>query len=90
MLAAFPGLPPKLAAQGFIVTNFMAYFLLIPAMVPIAIASQSVIGERRARSLEPQLATPVEISELLAGKTIAAAVPLHRCFLGGMGRPLGP
>ncbi|HET9497133.1 MAG TPA: hypothetical protein VFP83_02295, partial [Candidatus Limnocylindria bacterium] len=23
MLAAFPGLPPKLAAQGFIVTNFM-------------------------------------------------------------------
>ncbi|MGH7418017.1 MAG: ABC transporter permease subunit, partial [Candidatus Rokuibacteriota bacterium] len=65
MLAAFPDLPPKLAAQGFIVTNFMAYFLLIPAMVPIAIASQSVIGERQARSLEPQLATPIEVSELL-------------------------
>ena len=30
-LAAFPTLPPKVAAQGFIVTNFMAYFLLIPA-----------------------------------------------------------
>jgi ABC-2 type transport system permease protein len=75
MLAAFPELPPKLAAQGFIVTNFMAYFLLIPAMVPIAIASQSVIGERQARSLEPQLATPVEVTELLAGKTLAAALP---------------
>ena len=75
MLAAFPALPPKLAAQGFIVTNFMAYFLLIPAMVPIALASQSVIGERQARSLEPQLATPVEVSELLAGKTVAAALP---------------
>jgi ABC-2 type transport system permease protein len=75
MLAAFPDLPPKLAAQGFIVTNFMAYFLLIPAMVPIAIASQSVIGERQARSLEPQLAAPIEVSELLAGKTIAAALP---------------
>jgi ABC-2 type transport system permease protein len=75
MLAAFPDLPPKLAAQGFIVTNFMAYFLLIPAMVPIAIASQSVIGERQARSLEPQLATPIEVPELLAGKTIAAALP---------------
>jgi ABC-2 type transport system permease protein len=75
MLAAFPDLPVKLAAQGFIVSNFMAYFLLIPAMVPIAIASQSVIGERQARSLEPQLATPVEVSELLAGKTIAAALP---------------
>lgn len=75
MLSAFPGLPPKLAAQGFIVTNFMAYFLLIPAMVPIAIASQSVIGERQARSLEPQLATPVSVSELLAGKVLAAALP---------------
>ncbi len=75
MLSAFPGLPPKLAAQGFIVTNFMAYFLLIPAMVPIAIASQSVIGERQARSLEPQLATPLAVSELLAGKVIAAALP---------------
>ena len=74
-IAAFPDLPAKLAAQGFIVTNFMAYFLLIPAMVPMAIATQSVIGEKVARSLEPQLATPMEVSELLAGKTLAAALP---------------
>ena len=74
-IAEFPNLPPKLAAQGFIVTNFMAYFLLIPAMVPMAIATQSVIGEKQARSLEPQLATPMEVPELLAGKAIAAALP---------------
>jgi hypothetical protein len=50
-----PGeLPTKLAAQGFIILNFMAYFLLIPAMVPMAIAAQSVIGEKQARSLEPR------------------------------------
>lgn len=71
----FPNIPAKLAAQGFIVTNFMAYFLLIPAMVPMAIATQSVIGEKVARSLEPQLATPMEVSELLTGKTLAAALP---------------
>ena len=71
----FPDIPAKLAAQGFIVTNFMAYFLLIPAMVPMAIATQSVIGEKVARSLEPQLATPLEVSELLTGKTAAAALP---------------
>lgn len=71
----FPDVPEKLAAQGFIVTNFMAYFLLIPAMVPMAIATQSVIGEKVARSLEPQLATPLEVPELLAGKTLAAALP---------------
>jgi ABC-2 type transport system permease protein len=74
-LANFPGVAPRVAAQAFIVLNFMAYFLLIPAMVPMAIATQSVIGEKVARSLEPQLATPLEVSELLAGKTLAAALP---------------
>lgn len=74
-ISQFPDLSPKLAAQGFIVLNFMAYFLLIPAMVPMAIATQSVIGEKSARSLEPQLATPMEVSELLVGKAIAAATP---------------
>jgi len=74
-LQAFPDLEPKLAAQGFIVLNFMAYFLIIPAMVPMAIATQSVVGEKIARSLEPQLATPMEVSELIAGKAIASAVP---------------
>jgi ABC-2 type transport system permease protein len=71
----FPGLSVKLAVQGFIVTNFMAYFLLIPAMVPMALATQSIIGEKQARSLEPQLATPIEVPELLVGKMIAAALP---------------
>ncbi len=74
-LAAFPDLPPKVAAQGFIITNFMAYFLLIPAMVPMAIATQSVIGEKTTRSLEPQLATPIRVGELIAGKSLAAALP---------------
>lgn len=74
-ISQFPDLEPKLAAQGFIVLNFMAYFLLIPAMVPMAIATQSVIGEKTARSLEPQLATPMEVSELLVGKALAAAIP---------------
>ena len=74
-LAQFPDLEPKRAAQGFIVLNFMAYFLLIPAMVPMAIATQSVIGEKTARSLEPQLATPMEVSELIIGKAISSAAP---------------
>ncbi len=70
-----PGVPPKVAAQAFIVLNFMAYFLLIPAMVPMAIATQSVIGEKTSRALEPQLATPMEVGELIMGKAIAAAAP---------------
>jgi ABC-2 type transport system permease protein len=74
-IAQFPDLAPKRAAQGFIVLNFMAYFLIIPAMVPMAIATQSVIGEKTSRALEPQLASPLEVSELLAGKAIASATP---------------
>jgi ABC-2 type transport system permease protein len=74
-IGQFPDLSAKLAAQAFIVLNFMAYFLLIPAMVPMAIATQSVVGEKTARSLEPQLATPMEVSELLAGKAVASAIP---------------
>ena len=74
-LREFPDLPPKLAAQGFIIVNFMTYFLIIPAMVPMAIATQSVIGEKLARSLEPQLATPLGVGELLGGKALAAAMP---------------
>ena len=66
-----PSSPPRRSSSS----NFMAYFLLIPAMVPMAIATQSVIGEKVARSLEPQLATPLQVPELLAGKTIAAALP---------------
>jgi ABC-2 type transport system permease protein len=74
-IAQFPDLDPKRAAQGFIVLNFMAYFLLIPAMVPMAIATQSVIGEKTSRALEPQLATPMEVSELIIGKALSAAIP---------------
>jgi ABC-2 type transport system permease protein len=74
-ISQFPDLDPKRAAQGFIVLNFMAYFLLIPAMVPMAIATQSVIGEKTSRALEPQLATPMEVSELIIGKALAAAIP---------------
>ncbi|HKO34251.1 MAG TPA: ABC transporter permease subunit, partial [Candidatus Limnocylindria bacterium] len=60
-IAAYPNINPKTALQAFIVQSFMAYFLLIPAMVPMAIATQSVIGEKQGRSLEPQLATPLRV-----------------------------
>jgi ABC-2 type transport system permease protein len=41
----------------------------------MAIATQSVIGEKTSRALEPQLATPMEVSELIIGKAIASATP---------------
>ena len=50
-------------------------FLLMPATVPLAIASYSIVGEKQTRSLEAVLATPIRTTELLAGKAVAALVP---------------
>jgi ABC-2 type transport system permease protein len=49
--------------------------LAIPALVPSALASYSVVGERQQGTLEPVLATPIRREEFLLGKALAAFVP---------------
>src|SRR5947207_7034805 len=78
MYAAAPavvGLDPKEAIQGFIATYFLILFMLIPTVVPLTMASFSVIGEKAARTLEPLLATPVGVGELLLAKSLASTIP---------------
>ena len=65
---------PELAG-AFTVQQFLAFFLLMPAYIPLSIATFSIIGEKQARSLEPVLAAPIRTVELLAGKAVAALVP---------------
>ena len=60
---------------AFTVQQFLPYFLLMPAYVPLAIATFSIIGEKQSRSLEAVLATPIRTEELLAGKSIASLAP---------------
>lgn len=55
--------------------QYLMYFLMIPLFVPMFIATYSIIGEKQARSLEPLLATPVQVWELLLGKVLAATIP---------------
>ncbi len=62
-------------AGAFAVQQFLAFFLLMPAYIPLSIATFSIIGEKLARTLEPVLATPIRTLELLVGKAIAALVP---------------
>ena len=62
-------------AGAFAVQQFLVFFLLMPAYIPLSIATFSIIGEKQARSLEPVLAAPIRTEELLAGKAIAALVP---------------
>ena len=72
---AVAGLDPKEAVQGFIATYFLILFMLIPTVVPLTMAIYSVIGEKTARTLEPLLAAPVGVGELLFAKSLASTVP---------------
>jgi ABC-type Na+ efflux pump permease subunit len=53
----------------------LLYMLLIPAIVPSALAAFSVVGEREQGTLEPVLITPIRSEEFLIGKALAALVP---------------
>ena len=68
-------LPARAVLQIFLLTQFVNYLLLIPAAVTSTIASYAIVGEKEQRTLEPLLATPITTSELLLGKSIAAAAP---------------
>jgi ABC-2 type transport system permease protein len=75
-------LPPELAsfsplelAQAIVGRQFSVLFLLLPIFVPTVLASYAIVGEKRERTLEPVLATPIETWELLLGKALAALIP---------------
>lgn len=72
---AVQGLDPSEAIQGFIATYFLILFMLIPTVVPLTMAIYSVIGEKSARTLEPLLAAPVGVGELLFAKSLASTIP---------------
>jgi ABC-2 type transport system permease protein len=61
--------------QAFFGSQLMAMFLIAPVAIPMLIASYSVVGEKRERTLEPLLATPVTVPELLTAKACAAVAP---------------
>lgn len=69
------GLARAQLIAAFSLQQFLAIFLIMPAYVPLSIATFSIVGEKQSRSLEAVLATPIRTSELLAGKSIAAVVP---------------
>src|SRR3954447_24368380 len=69
------GFSPSELAGAFTVQQFLVFFLLMPAYIPLSIAPFSIIGEKQARTLEPVLAAPIRTLELLAGKAVAALAP---------------
>ncbi|MFX1581835.1 MAG: ABC transporter permease, partial [Promethearchaeota archaeon] len=48
---------------------------LLPIMLPILIAADSIVGEKERHTLVPLLATPLSDGELLLGKYLTALIP---------------
>jgi len=57
------------------INSFSFWYVILAALLPVGIASYSLIGEKLQKSLEPLLATPITDEEILLGKTIAAFLP---------------
>lgn len=68
-------LNPSDCMQYFVLNQFLLMFMMMPLLIPTAIAAYSIVGEKTTRSLEPLLATPITTEELLTGKALAAAIP---------------
>lgn len=63
------------SAPGLRHAHALLYMLAVPVLVPAALASYAVVGERLQATLEPVLASPIRREELLLGKAVAAFVP---------------
>lgn len=84
--AAIPelaALSPDLQVAVVMLRMFSMMFLLIPVVGALNIATYAIVGEKRNRTLEPVLTTPIRPQELLLGKSIAAvAIPMLTTWLG--------
>lgn len=76
MKAQFEGLDSHQTAivmlLGFM---FAPMLLIIPVMVASVVGTESFVGEKERRTIEPLLYTPVSERELFAGKMLAALLP---------------
>lgn len=69
------GINPVDCMQYFLLNQFLLMFMMMPLIIPTAIAAYSIVGEKTTRSLEPLLATPITTIELLVGKALSAVIP---------------
>lgn len=66
---------PQAALFTYFEMAVLPFFMMMPAFLPAIISSYSIIGEKKNRTLEPLLAAPVSVYDLLVGKALAALIP---------------
>jgi len=74
-LPQFQGMSELRVFEIVMLDQFLLYFLMIPLMLPVFVAVYSIVGEKQQRSLEPLLATPISVTQLLSAKTLAGSSP---------------
>jgi ABC-2 type transport system permease protein len=66
-----------------ILPAFAFFYVILAGVIPSAIASYTIVGEKVERTLEPLLATPTTDGEILFGKWLSAFVPSVSASLSG-------
>lgn len=73
------------AAVITLMDSFSIWFLVGAVIIPTAIASYSLVGEKIQKSLEPMLATPMSDGDILLGKTISGLIiPVAALYAGSI------
>jgi ABC-type Na+ efflux pump permease subunit len=68
---------------SYLLPSFSYFYVILAGVVPTAIASYTIVGEKVEKTLEPLLAAPVTDGEILLGKGISAFLPSILAILGG-------
>lgn len=72
---AMPALPDPFLYRLMMASTMGLVVVMMPAILPVMIAADSIVGEKERHTLVALLATPLTDSELLLGKCLTAIVP---------------
>jgi ABC-2 type transport system permease protein len=67
--------PEEIGTLDFLIHLYSGFFLLMGAMIPTVVASDSFAGEKERKTIEALLAAPISDGELFLGKVLVSFVP---------------
>ena len=77
------GAPISATGITALLPTFAFFYLFLAGVIPVSVASYTLVGEKVEKSLEPLLATPTTDGEILFGKGVAAFLLPLASILGG-------
>ncbi len=74
--------PPSVTLL-YLLPAFTFFWVIVAGILPVSIASYTLVGEKVEKTLEPLLAAPVTDNEILLGKSLSAILPSLVSVLSG-------